>query len=308
MRRIGQDGGIANFPFPVTPGGPPGVEVTDLAGWGRRVERLGRPAGAAVRPGFHLLITVRSGVLDCEVDLTECLMDAGSWLWVRPGQVLRLRGDGCGEGGDTACASVILFQPSFLDSATVASARLDRRAWRLPLTPPSGLREPVTRTLDLLEHEYQDLRNLPLDAHIEVVRHLLAVLVLRLSHLPGGHRRRTAGDDTFRRFQQAVESDFTRLHQVEQYAAELGYSVRTLTRASNAAVGRGAKAFIDDRLVLEAKRLLLHTELLTAAIGERLGFPSATVFSRFFRQRTDETPAGFRSRARALPGTGTGAL
>ncbi|MFB6631023.1 helix-turn-helix transcriptional regulator [Streptomyces sp. NPDC056362] len=303
MSRIGQLHDIADFPFPVTPGGPPGVEVTDLAGWRARVERLGRRAGAAVRPGFHLLVTVRSGTLDCDVDLTGCRMDAGSWLWLRPGQVVRLRGDAVEESRE-ARVSVILFQPSFLDTATVASARLDRRAWRLPLTPPPGPREPITQTLDLLEDEYHQLRNLPLEVHVEVVRHLLAVLVLRLSHLPGGHRRQTAGDETFRRFQQAVEHDFTRLHQAEQYAAGLGYSVRTLTRASNAAVGRGAKAFIDDRLVLEAKRLLLHTDLLTATVGERLGFPSSTVFTRFFRKRTGETPAGFRTRAKALDAGG----
>ncbi|MFE2349189.1 hypothetical protein [Kitasatospora cineracea] len=45
---------------------------------------------------------------------------------------------------------------------------------------------------------------------MEVVRHLLAVLVLQLSHLPGGDRRPTVGDETFRRFRQAVETGFTR--------------------------------------------------------------------------------------------------
>ncbi|WP_435811648.1 helix-turn-helix transcriptional regulator [Streptomyces decoyicus] len=78
----------------------------------------------------------------------------------------------------------------------------------------------------------------------------------------------------------------------------LGYSVRTLTRATHAAAGCGAKRYIDDRVLLEAKRLLVHTALTATAIGDRLGFPDATVFTKFFRQRATETPATFRHRAR----------
>ncbi|HTI23829.1 MAG TPA: helix-turn-helix domain-containing protein, partial [Kutzneria sp.] len=72
----------------------------------------------------------------------------------------------------------------------------------------------------------------------------------------------------------------TGTHRVLDYAAQLGYSVRTLTRASQAAVGVGAKRFIDDRILLEAKRLLIHTDLTAASVGQRLGFPRATTFTK----------------------------
>ncbi|WP_327059348.1 AraC family transcriptional regulator [Kitasatospora sp. YST-16] len=72
------------------------------------------------------------------------------------------------------------------------------------------------------------------------------------------------------------------------------------------ATGHGAKTFIDERLVLEAKRLLLHSSSTAAAIGDRLGSPSTTVFTRFFRHRTGETPAAFRARARLTAGAADG--
>ncbi|MEU5088812.1 AraC family transcriptional regulator [Streptomyces sp. NPDC021356] len=296
MSRNGQDRGPVAFPFPTTPGGPPGVEVTGLPGLLTRIGRLGVAADAPVRLEFHLLLAVRSGLLRCVVDTTDCAVPAGSWLWVRPGQFVRFPGQSGGGAAD-ADTSVVLFQASFLDAATVAGAHLDRRAWRLPMSPAPEAARPLERTLEQLESEYHQLRDLPLEVHVALVRHLLAVLVLRLANLPGGQRRH-AGDASFRRFRDAVEQDFTRDHQVEAYAARLGYSVRSLTRATNAAVGRGAKAFIDDRLVLEAKRLLLHTHLPASAIADRLGFSSTTVFTRFFRHRTTETPLGFRRRAR----------
>jgi AraC-like DNA-binding protein len=88
---------------------------------------------------------------------------------------------------------------------------------------------------------------------------------------------------------------------VEEYADRLGCSVRTLTRACVAAGGRGAKQLIDDRVVLEAKRLLATTQLPVAAIGEELGFPEATNFGRFFAREAGRPPGEFRALATAPP-------
>lgn len=280
---------ITEVPYRSSAGAPPGAEVLDFSGLLTRAHGHGIDPYSPKRPAFHELITVRSGSLRCSVDFTEHELTEGSWLWVRPGQIHQYHSDLAKAEG-----TVILFQPGFLSATTVAAARIDQRAWRL-VAPKGADGETVRRVLELLESEYRRLAELPLEAHIEVVRHLLAVLVLRLAHLHGGQGGDEAGSEAFRRFQQAVERDFARTHRVEDYAADLGYSVRTLTRATRAAAGCGAKRFIDNRVLLEAKRLLVHTDLSATAIGERLGFPGATVFTKFFRQRAGETPAAFRT-------------
>jgi AraC-like DNA-binding protein len=91
---------------------------------------------------------------------------------------------------------------------------------------------------------------------------------------------------------------------VEDYARQLGYSVRTLTRASHLATGYGAKRVIQERVLLEAKRLLVHTELTSTAIAARIGMPDPTTFGKFFRRQTGETPADFRARVRGLDSGG----
>lgn len=55
----------------------------------------------------------------------------------------------------------MLFRASFLDPATVAAARPDRRARRLPLLPAPAARPAVERTHELLEGGYRRLRDLP---------------------------------------------------------------------------------------------------------------------------------------------------
>jgi AraC-like DNA-binding protein len=59
-----------------------------------------------------------------------------------------------------------------------------------------------------------------------------------------------------------------------------------------------ASVDIDRRVLLEAKRLLAHGDQPAAKIAARLGFSSATNFSRFFHQRTGTSPFAFRSDVR----------
>ncbi len=54
---------------------------------------------------------------------------------------------------------------------------------------------------------------------------------------------------------------------------------------------------MDDRVALEARRLLAHTDLTVAAVGRRLGFEETTNFVKFFVRRTGTTPGTFRQDA-----------
>lgn len=87
---------------------------------------------------------------------------------------------------------------------------------------------------------------------------------------------------------------------VKDRARRLGYSERTLTRACQAATGRTAKEVIDDRIVLEARRLLSHDGYSVAAVARDLSFAESSNFTKFFRRTTGETPETWRSQNRAL--------
>lgn len=51
-------------------------------------------------------------------------------------------------------------------------------------------------------------------------------------------------------------------------------------------------------MILEAKRLLAHSDQSAARIADHLGFPSATHFSKFFHRGTGQTPIAFRDTVR----------
>jgi AraC-like DNA-binding protein len=160
--------------------------------------------------------------------------------------------------------------------------------------------EAITDAISQIETDYQRLVNGE-DIPIGVLRHQLFALLLRLSRLEpeGGPGVKAADNELFARFRAAIDERFTITRQVEDYAKLLGCSVRTLTRASLAATGRTAKQLVDDRVALEAKRLLAESDLPAAEIGARLGFSEPTNFGRFFARTVGCSPLAFRAAARA---------
>ncbi|CAM5495465.1 MULTISPECIES: helix-turn-helix transcriptional regulator [Streptomyces] len=154
----------------------------------------------------------------------------------------------------------------------------------------------MLRLLDTLVEEHACLADLALEAYVETLRGLLSVILIRLVHLADPRQRtRSGGREPFHRFRQAVEEGFARTTGWRTTPRNSATARGPLTRATQAALGCGAKRYIDDRVLLEAKRLLIHTVLSPAAISERIGFAYPTVFSAFFRQHTGMTPTAFRS-------------
>jgi AraC-like DNA-binding protein len=144
---------------------------------------------------------------------------------------------------------VVLFASGFLDDPTASAAHADRPDGSL-----APVRSPALLSLtELLGAEYHNPGGLPAAVHIAIVRHALSVLLLRI----GNHEHRSSQprDAAFEAFRQSVENGFAHTHRVEDYARQLGYSVRTLTRTSRVATGYGAKRVIQERVLLEAKRL-----------------------------------------------------
>ena len=206
-----------------------------------------------------------------------------------------------GHGGRDNVTVIVVDVLDGLDPDTVALARLDDPFGPVMVTPGGAdERKALSTAVDHLTREFRaDLRR-PIDIHISVLRHLLACLVLNLAHAA----RPTSSpafqpSEAYLRFRDAVERDFRHSRCLDDYARALGYSSRTLSRATLADAGVNAKEFIDRRVVLEAKRLLAHSQWPAARIATELGFSSATNFSKYFHKHTGAAPIAFRSTTRS---------
>ncbi|MEM6963515.1 MAG: AraC family transcriptional regulator [Bacteroidota bacterium] len=99
-----------------------------------------------------------------------------------------------------------------------------------------------------------------------------------------------------RDFKQLVESNYDQWHKVKNYASEIHISPKHLSQTVKDITGKTAKTFIQDRILLESKRLLLHTELNINEVAYQVGFEEPLHFSSFFKKRVGDSPTKFRER------------
>jgi AraC-like DNA-binding protein len=290
------DGGIdaiRTFPFPVELSvGGVGMQVGPM-GTGR-TWHADAPLHRVHRIDFHVVMLFDDGPVPHMIDFAEYEATAGDLLWIRPGQVHRFSRTSEYRG------TVLTMQPGFLPRSTVEATGLYRYDLPPLLRPDEAQRSGLRSALAQLQREYEDTATLPLSLHTAVLRHSLTAFLIRLAHLAASSAEaaRRQSDTTFTLFRDAVEKGFATNHSVSAYADALGYSRRTLVRAVRAATGETPKGFIDKRVILEAKRLLAHTDMPIGRIGAAVGFPDAANFSKFFQQHTELTPAGFRAELR----------
>lgn len=95
-------------------------------------------------------------------------------------------------------------------------------------------------------------------------------------------------------FRDALESNYTKLKSVNDYVKLICISEKRLGQATAKVLGKSPKEIINARILLEAKRLLVHTNLSIKEIGQELGFEDPAYFVRYFKKNTTTTPVEFR--------------
>jgi AraC family transcriptional activator of pobA len=96
-------------------------------------------------------------------------------------------------------------------------------------------------------------------------------------------------------FRRLVDLHFRQNWPVEKYVAELGTTPHLLAKACQSAFGLSIKEFLNERRLLEAKRLLLFTVRPLEDIAYEIGLKDAAYFSRFFKTRTGMPPSEWRA-------------
>ena len=106
--------------------------------------------------------------------------------------------------------------------------------------------------------------------------------------------RKGADFDYVLLFRELLEQEFKQLKSVGTYANRMHVSEKRLSQATSRILGKSPKQIIDDRVLLEAKRLLVHSNSSIKEIGYALGFEEPTNFIKYFRRHVQKTPVEFR--------------
>lgn len=104
----------------------------------------------------------------------------------------------------------------------------------------------------------------------------------------------------FRKFTLLVDAHYKQKHSVAEYADVLSMAPKTVTHKFKRLKLPQPNEVIKNRIILEAKRLLVHTSLTAKEIAHELGYEDPAYFSRQFQVKTGESPSSFRTKYHSI--------
>lgn len=261
----------------------------------RLAELFGRALDHALdapqRPEFHTVYIGLRGSGSMVVDFSAVPLGSDTLTVVARGRVQSF------VPGRELDAWMLLFVPELigLDARSVdplhGAIVLDP-SWP---TPSLQLERGDRKELVALAEQLAAEQARPLDAiQPALMSSLVRAILLRAERIARASTTRPTPTPELARFFTTLERDCTSTRSVAHFAKMAGLSPRRLAELLVQHTGKSTKQVIDDRVILEQKRLLAHTDISVKELADRTGFAEPTNLVKFFRHHTGITPLEFR--------------
>ncbi|SFA98105.1 helix-turn-helix domain-containing protein [Algoriphagus aquimarinus] len=168
-------------------------------------------------------------------------------------------------------------------------------AAKLPIISAFGMELEVLQTawkMASLEFEMED--NLQQEMLQMMLKRILILCARIYKNQPQHEELSKSQHDLVREFNFLVESHFREKHSVAEYADMLYKSPKTITNTFKKIGQKSPLKFIQERILLEARRMIYYTEKDVSEIGYELGFQDIQSFSRFFKNNEGCSPREYR--------------
>ena len=248
------------------------------------------------RHDYYAIMFIEKGSGIHYVDFHEYPVNDGLVFFLMPGQMHQLLFFAQPKG------QLIAFTEEFLVANAISQKMVDDLYLfnEYGISPPLALNElqmPAYRTIfDQMQYFSSSAERYGNEAVASLVQ---LFLVLSNNHCSIRKADNTqlmeSGNMLLRSFRNLLNKRFDHEHQVSGYADEMAITADYLNKVVKNLTGVSAKEHIQNKLVLEAKRTLIFSEMSNKELAYSLGFEEAAHFNNFFKKMTGMSPGEFRS-------------
>lgn len=227
-----------------------------------------------------------------EIDFVSYDVERNSIHFIAPGQVHRLKRHPAVKGHVLAFTEeIIALGPTpgipdllFSDPESGHVMRLEEATFQT-----------IEQIIHSLNLEYKGENPFKKQAIITRLS-LLFIELLRLKDMRVEASATNPGRQLYSKFRKLVEERFMKHLPISSYAEELNISSGHLNDTIKKICGKSVREVIQQRMILEARRMLYHSTHSVKEIAFMLHYDDPSYFIRFFRQHSGETPQEFRDR------------
>lgn len=196
---------------------------------------------------------------------------------------------------------VILFTPEFLEKNSIrtdfiSNLRLFQKRDESAALP---INDNMSEKLKVFADQMIVAFNSKNDLSLETIGAYLKLFLIECNghcslHSNTNTQSVEVGKSIVKNFKTIVEEQYSKWHQVKKYADKLNVTPNYLNEVIKSTLGISAKDFIQNRLVLEAKRLIIFTDKSSKEIGYDLGFEDPSHFSKFIKSQAGQSLQDFK--------------
>jgi AraC family transcriptional activator of pobA len=248
---------------------------------------------SAHRHSFYHLVFFTAGSGDQQIDFKKFAVKPGLIYFMVPGQVHSWNfvnePDGYLINFSIDYFRSFLLQADYLDKFSFFNGQPDQQVLELTL----ATQQKITSIFEDILLEGQDSHTMVDD----LVKTLLLRLFIEIGRAVNIDQRRNPNNynhTLLKGFQNLIETNYARMRLPKQYAELLYITPNHLNALCNDFLGLSAGALIRNRVILEAKRLLINVDLLVSEIAAQLNFDDQSYFIKFFKKHEGITPEKFR--------------
>ena len=158
-------------------------------------------------------------------------------------------------------------------------------------TEESGLIYSIISKIDT-ENNKNDLNS---DKIIQAQIFIILAEIERLSRIETVQKSKGNKIEILNNFKRLLNANYKEITTISGYAKLLSITPNWLNIIIKETTGFTANELMHNRILLEAKRLLINKNIDITQIAYELGFKDASYFARFFKKSTGISPSGFRS-------------
>lgn len=188
---------------------------------------------------------------------------------------------------------VLHFSPAFLPSSIIPLA--DNTFQFIKVQPTDS--QYITDIFTKIHQEFNEVQK----GQLQMIQSLITMLLIykdRLVFKQTSSLSTNRTTDISQQFQWLVNTHFTTNKRLAFYAKTMNISVAHLKDCVKATTGIAASELIQKRVILEAKRQLIYSQLSISEIAYQLGFRDANYFFKFFRRHVGQSAGVFRKERR----------
>ncbi|WP_339864458.1 helix-turn-helix transcriptional regulator [uncultured Algoriphagus sp.] len=145
--------------------------------------------------------------------------------------------------------------------------------------------------LETFHREYKNGSSLDL-----IAAHLNLLILTTLTLQSSSTQLDTTVIDQLANYKRLINKHFAEIQNVQEYADLMKISVRKLNTICKTTLNTNAREVIKERMLMEAKNSLTHTNNQVSEIAYALNFTDSSNFVKFFKQQTNLTPLEYRSK------------